>query len=153
VISASLRDSPSPASTPSRSTRIRRSPSAPNIQQVSATPPRRVASPSLWLRDDRLHNLKARDWDITYIDDVGFRNIIGSYLVWDHPAVRPFDENDFLDGLVGLPSDTCSVMLVHVVLAYGSVSLLLEWRPLFCWLISNLDKLLAHRSRGCCCCP
>jgi hypothetical protein len=153
VISASLRDSPSPASTPSRSTRITRSPSAPNIQQVSATPPRRVASPSLWLRDDRLHNLKARDWDITYIDDVGFRNIIGSYLVWDHPAVRPFDENDFLDGLVGLPSDTCSVMLVHVVLAYGSVSLLLEWRPLFCWLISNLDKLLAHRSRGCCCCP
>jgi hypothetical protein len=148
MISASLRnsprDSPSPASTPQRSTRLRRSPSAPNIQQVPATLPRRATSPSLWLRDDRLYNVTARDWNVTYIDDVGFRNIICSYLVWDHPAVRPFDENDFLDGLVGLLSDTISEMLVHVVLAYGSVSLLLDGKPVFCWLIVVLDKLLAH---------
>jgi hypothetical protein len=132
MISASLKESPSPASTPPRSTRIRRSPSAPNIQQVSATPPRRATSPLLWLRDNRLYNIKAQDWNASYIDDIGFRNIICSYLVWDHPAVRPFDEDDFLDGLVGLPSDTCSEMLVHVVLAYGSVSSLLACKLVFC---------------------
>jgi len=103
---------------------MRRSPSAPNIQHVTGTPPRsHVASPSIWLRDKRLYNIKGRDWNVSYIDDVGFRNIICSYLVWDHPAVRPFDEDDFLDGLTGLPSDTCSELLVHTVVAYGSVSL------------------------------
>ena len=90
--------------------------------RYSASPTRYSPSPSIWLLDDRLYNLKARDWNVSYVDDVGFRNIICSYLVWDHPAVRPFDEDDFLDGLTGLPSDTCSETLVHVVLAYGSVS-------------------------------
>lgn len=111
---------------------MRRSPSAPDLQRVTATPTRAPASPArysasplIWLVEDRLYNVKARDWNVSYVDDVGFRNIICSYLVWDHPAVRPFDENDFLDGLVGLPSDTCSKTLVHVVLAYGSVSFLL----------------------------
>jgi hypothetical protein len=111
---------------------MRRSPSAPNLQRVTspstrypASPTRRSTSPSIWLVDDRLSDIKARDWNVSYVDDVGFRNIICSYLVWDHPAVRPFDEDDFLDGLVGLPSDTCSETLVHVVLAYGSVNFIL----------------------------
>jgi hypothetical protein len=110
---------------------MRRSPSAPNLQRITdpptsypAPPTRHPTSPSIWLIDERLYNVKARDWNVSYVDDVGFRNIICSYLVWDHPAVRPFDEDDFLDGLVGLPSETCSEILVHVVLAYGSVSLI-----------------------------
>lgn len=87
-----------------------------------AAPKENSVSPPIWLTDDRLYDAKAQDWNVSYIDDVGFRDIICSYLVWDHPALRPFDEDDFLDGLVGLPSDTCSETLVHVILAYGAVS-------------------------------
>ncbi|KAG9696081.1 hypothetical protein KCU76_g3988, partial [Aureobasidium melanogenum] len=66
--------------------------------------------------------LLAQDWNVTYVDDVGFRNIISSFFVWDHPSIHMFDEDDFLDGLIRLPSDTCSEVLVHAVLAYGSVN-------------------------------
>ncbi|KAG9666977.1 hypothetical protein KCU99_g9296, partial [Aureobasidium melanogenum] len=79
-------------------------------------------SPYIWLYDDRLSCVRAHDWNVTYVDDVGFRNIISSFFVWDHPSIHMFDEDDFLDGLIRLPSDTCSEVLVHAVLAYGSVN-------------------------------
>lgn len=100
---------------------MRRSPSAPNLQHVHIIPSRHRTSPYIWLYDDRLSHVKAQDWNVTYVDDVGFRNIMSSFFVWDHPAIHMFDEDDFLDGLIKLPTDTCSEVLVHSVLAYGSV--------------------------------
>lgn len=100
---------------------MRRSPSAPNLQHVHVIPSRHRGSPYVWLYDDRLSRVNAQDWNVTYVDDVGFRNIMSSFFVWDHPAIHMFDEDDFLDGLIKLPSDTCSEVLVHTVLAYGSV--------------------------------
>lgn len=119
---ASLREPLSPSPPPQRSTRIRRSPSAPNLQHVHTIPSRHRTSPYIWLYDDRLSRVSAQDWNVTYVDDVGFRNIISSFFVWDHPSIHMFDEDDFLDGLIRLPSDTCSEVLVHAVLAYGSVN-------------------------------
>ncbi|CAD0099854.1 unnamed protein product [Aureobasidium mustum] len=119
---ASLREPLSPTLPPQKNMRIRRSPSAPNLRQVHAIPSRHRTSPYIWLYDDRLSHAKAQDWNVTYVDDVGFRNIISSFFVWDHPAIHMFDEDDFLDGLIKLPSDTCSEILVHSVLAYGSVN-------------------------------
>ncbi|KAH0282575.1 hypothetical protein KCU62_g9631, partial [Aureobasidium sp. EXF-3399] len=70
--------------------------------------------------DERLKHARACDWDVSYVDDQGFRNILSSYLTWDHHGHRPFDEDDFLDGLIKRPTDTCSEILVHTILAYGA---------------------------------
>ncbi|KAK6008108.1 hypothetical protein QM012_000011 [Aureobasidium pullulans] len=119
---ASLREPLRSSSSIKRRTRMRRSPSAPNLQQVQTSTSKHRKSPNIWLYDDRLANVRAQDWNVTYVDDAGFRNIISSFFVWDHPAIHMFDEDDFLDGLIKLPSDTCSEVLVHSVLAYGSVN-------------------------------
>lgn len=150
---ASLREPPSPSPPPRRSTRMRRSPSAPDLQHVHAISSKHRESPRIWLCDQRLHNVKAQDWRVTYVNDVGFRNIICSYLVWDHPSGRPFDEDDFLNGLDGKKSDSCSELLVHVILAYGSVSLNLEKAKSLSSLRAGSVELLACRPRNGCCCP
>lgn len=75
--------------------RMRRSPSAPSLSQAYALPSRQRESPYIWLYDDRLARVQAQDWNVTYIDDVGFRNIISSFFFWDHPALYMFDEDDF----------------------------------------------------------
>lgn len=82
---------------------------------------RQLAIPH-WRYDARLDQASANDWGIFYINDETFRNIISSYLVWDHPAWRFFDEDDFLDGLVHSSSVSCNECLVHAVIAFGSVS-------------------------------
>lgn len=95
-------------------------PSILNIS-VPALPASPVSVP-VYVIDERVKLARARDWDVSYVDDHGFRNIISSYLNWDRHGHRPFDEDDFLDGLIKQPTDTCSEVLVHTILAYGSVS-------------------------------
>ena len=92
----------------------------------------------IWRYDERLDQVTAEAWGATYVDDVGFRNILSSYFVWDHQAGRPFDEDDFLDGLLGLPSVSCSELLVHSVLAYGAVR--------FCCTFHFSDEALLNQA-------
>ncbi|KAG9700424.1 hypothetical protein KCU95_g920, partial [Aureobasidium melanogenum] len=86
---------------------------------LPALPASPVSVP-VYVIDERVKLARARDWDVSYVDDHGFRNIISSYLNWDRHGHRPFDEDDFLDGLIKQPTDTCSEVLVHTILAYGS---------------------------------
>lgn len=77
-----------------------------------------------------LTNFHAVEWGITYADDDEILNILASFMAWDHPCRRFFDEHVFLDGLVAGGSEFCSTLLVHTVLAYGAVSLII--RPKSC---------------------
>jgi hypothetical protein len=43
------------------------------------------------------------------------------YLSWDHPTLRYFDEDYFLDQLVSGQTDYCSSLLVNSILAYTAV--------------------------------
>ncbi|KAH0209395.1 hypothetical protein KCV03_g10323, partial [Aureobasidium melanogenum] len=94
---------------------------SPRILNISdpALPASPVSVP-VYVIDERVKLARARDWDVSYVDDHGFRNTISSYLNWDHHGHRPFDEDDFLDGLINQPTDTCSEVLVHTIPAYGS---------------------------------
>ncbi|GAB7345657.1 hypothetical protein MBLNU457_3946t2 [Dothideomycetes sp. NU457] len=67
-----------------------------------------------------LSNFHAVEWGITYADDDEILNILASFMAWDHPCRRFFDEHVFLDGLVAGGSEFCSTLLVHTVLAYGA---------------------------------
>jgi hypothetical protein len=121
LISASIGDPNYMAPQSSRRSLVRKSPSAPELRQTRGLTSVSVLRVSTWRHDSRLDRAYARDWGVFYLEDEAFRNIICSYLVWDHQAWRFFDEDDFLEGLVHEPSISCSPALVHAVIAFGSV--------------------------------
>jgi len=69
-----------------------------------------------------LESVKASQWDISYADDDDIFGILSSFFAWDHYSWRFFDEDLFFEGLVQGGSDFCSKVLVHAILAFGSVS-------------------------------
>jgi len=75
------------------------------------------------LLNHNLQDVKARAWGIEYADDDDLCGILISYFTWDHPTWRFFDEDLFLDGLVDGGSYFCSRLLLHAVMAYGSVNI------------------------------
>ncbi|KAM0714472.1 hypothetical protein Q7P37_010259 [Cladosporium fusiforme] len=111
---------PNVASPPRNDSSLRRSPSAPNLQRIATAGPGSVLRIPAWQHDSRLGRAYAKDWGVSYVADEAFRNIICSYLTWDHQAWRFFDEDDFLEGLVHAPSVSCSRALAHAVIAFGS---------------------------------
>jgi hypothetical protein len=71
--------------------------------------------------DTRIQAAHSSDWGVTYLDDESFRNIIRCFLTWDHPSFTFFDQELFLDQLAtGQPSELCSSLLVHAIMALGS---------------------------------
>lgn len=121
VTSASLEDPDHIATQSSRKLLPRKSPSAPELRHLGGLTSVSVLRPPTWRHDTRLDRAYAKDWGVSYLEDKAFRNIICSYLIWDHQAWRFFDEDDFLDGLVHAPSISCNPSLVHAVIAFGSV--------------------------------
>ncbi|KAL1297735.1 hypothetical protein AAFC00_006274 [Neodothiora populina] len=71
------------------------------------------------LYDDRLRGVKASNWTSVIIEDTCFANIISSFLIWDHPPWRLFDEDMFIEDMVTGRTNYCSRLLVNAVLAYG----------------------------------
>lgn len=121
LISASIGDSNYTAPQSSRKSMLRKSPSAPEFHHTRGLTSVSILRIPTWRADSRLDRAYARDWGVFYLEDEAFRNIICSYLIWDHQAWRFFDEDDFLEGLVHAPSISCSPALVHAVIAFGSV--------------------------------
>lgn len=73
------------------------------------------------LYDKRLHNVRASQWTSVIIEDSLFAKIITTYLTWDHPPCRLFDEDMFIRDLVEGNATYCSRLLVNAILAYGCV--------------------------------
>lgn len=71
--------------------------------------------------DPRLVGVTASKWQVTCLNDAQFRALIHWYLSWDHPSNPLFNEDDFLNALRSGPNESCTVVLVHMVLAYASV--------------------------------
>jgi len=53
------------------------------------------------------------------VHDDFFARIISTYLTWDHPPWKLFDEGLFIDDLVDGRGENCSKLLVNAILAYG----------------------------------
>lgn len=119
--SASIGDSDYTGPQSAHRSLLRKSPIAPKLRHTRGLTSVSLLRIPTWQHDPRLERAYARDWGVFYLEDGAFRNIICSYLIWDHQAWRFFDEDDFLEGLVHAPSISCSPALVHAVIAFGSV--------------------------------
>jgi len=67
--------------------------------------------------------VRAEDWGVTYVETDIMFDVLECYWAWDHPYLTFLDEDCFWDGLTRQGSEFCSRLLVHSILAYGSVSL------------------------------
>jgi hypothetical protein len=74
--------------------------------------------------DDRLLRIKASKWTNVTHDDSTVVNLIAMYLSWEHCTFRIFDEDYFIDQLVGGKTDYCSSLLVNAICAIATVGLL-----------------------------
>lgn len=73
-----------------------------------------------------------------------FARIISTYLTWDHPPWRLFDEDLFVDDLVAGRANHCSTLLVNAILAYGCVSISVIAASAALKLTNLIAKLFGH---------
>lgn len=97
-------------------------PFEPKIRDQSWAPHRRHNMTDPGLYDHRLRDVRASTWTSVVVEDRVFASIISSYLTWDHPPWRLFDEDMFINDLVAGRATHCSRLLVNAILAYGCVS-------------------------------
>lgn len=72
--------------------------------------------------DSRLAQAKAVNWQVRCINDDQFRVLLHWYLTWHHPCNLLFDDEELFHSLLTGPNDSCSVILVHALLAYSAKS-------------------------------
>ena len=97
-------------------------PLEPNVSDQSWAPHRRHNTTDPGLYDHRLAGVRASTWTSVVVEDRVFARIISTYLIWDHPPWKLFDEDMFIDDLVAGRATHCSRLLVNAILAYGCVS-------------------------------
>jgi hypothetical protein len=89
-------------------------PSGLHVRQSLLCPPSRPYNKSFT-------DMHVVDWGISYIrEDALLRDIIASFLVWDHPTWSIFDEEAFCDGLANGGSELVNRFLLNAVIAFGS---------------------------------
>jgi len=94
-------------------------PFTPGASRSSWNPHRQTETVNEPLYDPRLSHVQASTWTSVVVDDDLFANIISTFLVWDHPSWRLFDETLFINDLVAGRTQHCSKLLVNAILAYG----------------------------------
>lgn len=91
------------------------------ISRAALLPPSQPLVQSKPFCDRRLERLDLSLWSEVEASNHFVASVISFYLVGELPMWGLFDADLFLDGLIGLPSPTCSPLLVNALLFWACV--------------------------------